>query len=249
MQHLEVSGAVRHIYIYMSLGGWRLKSGSLNLLETSGSVQTCNGIALLIVTKCISLFLNLEYSCSHEVHSSLSYPIPSPPALCRFYFQFWGSHICPTRLPEQVSIHKCENTLTHLTLMENLFFLLWKLSLPGMLLLVGWKLRVLTGVQLHSRDSFASGVSFPSPSIVTFSVTTLHSCVHSPLMGLHRTLFERRTNMHTYIYIYRVTENSLCTWRLQYKKHAKIQKNRRIHSEYGPCCTENGLRERSSVCQ
>jgi hypothetical protein len=30
--------------------------------------------------------------------------------------------ICRTRMSERVSIHKCENTVTHATLMDNLLF-------------------------------------------------------------------------------------------------------------------------------
>jgi hypothetical protein len=44
MQSLEVSCAVRPIH--GSLGAKGLKSGSLNLLEPSGPVKACNGIAL-----------------------------------------------------------------------------------------------------------------------------------------------------------------------------------------------------------
>ena len=45
--------------------------------------------------------------------------------------------------------------------------------------------------------------------------------------------------------VYRAIKTSVCTWRLQYKKHAKIpyfkQFYHRIHSECGPCYTEHGL--------
>jgi hypothetical protein len=55
MQRLEVSCAVRPIY--GSLGAKGLIYGSLNLLEPSGSVRVCNGIALSVLNQ--YQFLNL----------------------------------------------------------------------------------------------------------------------------------------------------------------------------------------------